>query len=165
MASKKLTARDEIVLAELLHGYSVVEVSKRTGLPLMVCYRSSCKPQLKAEMARRQALIVEKANIDAAYVLKQAAKLHQRCMQEVKPTVEEYPLLGEDGEIQVDEDGNRIFIREVSFSFDSAGAARALDLLAKNKLVKAYDNTQEHKVSVDFVDVLDAARKRVEREK
>ncbi len=165
MAKKELSVKDQIVMDEMLQGYSVAEASRRTGFPLMTCYRAASKPQFKEELKRRQAIITDKAQIDAEYVLRQSAKLHQRCMQELKPSIEDHPSLGPDGEIEVDEDGNKVYIREVTFSFDSTGAARALDLLAKNKLVKAYDNTQIHEVNVDFVDVLEAARKRVEREK
>jgi phage terminase small subunit len=36
--------------------------------------------QLKADRA-------EKVSIDAAYVLRQAVKIHERCMQEVRPAL------------------------------------------------------------------------------
>lgn len=74
----------------------------------------------------------ERLEIDAAYVLRQAVKLHERCMQEIKPKLvwdrEEKEWVHD-----TDEEGNGIYL------FNAAGAAKALELIGKHVDVKAFE--------------------------
>ncbi len=83
---------------------------------------------LQAAMRKRS----EKVEVDAAWVLKQAVKLHRRCMQEIKPK-----LVWDKGEKEwvhdTDEDGNGIYI------FNANGAAKSLELVGKHVDVQAFN--------------------------
>lgn len=68
----------------------------------------------------------EKLAIDAEYVLRQAVKLHERCMQEVAPFTDRK------GDQIRDEDGNPLFV------FNATGAAKALELVGKHVAVGAF---------------------------
>jgi phage terminase small subunit len=78
--------------------------------------------KLIAEAKEKRA---EETGIDAAWVLRQAAKLHKRCMQEVRPK------MSRKGPV-VDENGNQVF------EFNAAGAAKALELVGKHVGVQAF---------------------------
>ncbi|ENG5503788.1 terminase small subunit, partial [Yersinia enterocolitica] len=67
-----------------------------------------------------------RVGIDADYVLRQAVKLHERCMQEVEPITDRR------GEEITDEDGKTIF------GFDAKGAAAALKLVGEHISVQAF---------------------------
>ena len=77
---------------------------------------------VQAGMAKRAA----KVEINADYVLAQAVKLHERCMQEIKPKLDRKggPIL--------DDDGNQVF------EFNASGAAKALELVGKHIGVGAF---------------------------
>ena len=67
----------------------------------------------------------ERLDINADYVLSQAVKLHERCMQEVDPvTVKGTPIKDEEG--------------RTVYKFDSMGAAKALDMVGKHIDVQAF---------------------------
>jgi phage terminase small subunit len=86
---------------------------------------------IKKEIDARLKTIAEKVNIDAAYVLKQAVKIHERCMQEVKPYIKR-------GKHQKTDEGDPIYI------FDAAGATRSLELVGKHIDVGAWKSEAEH---------------------
>jgi phage terminase small subunit len=73
----------------------------------------------------------EVAQVDAAYVLRQAAKLHERCMQEIEPFTDRK------GNHITDEKGRPLYV------FDSSGAARALELVGKHVDVAAFKERSE----------------------
>lgn len=97
--------------------------------------------ELKAERA-------ERVKIDADYVLKQAVKLHERCMQEVRP------FTNMKGEQIHDDDGNPLYV------FDARGAAAALQLVGKHVSVNAFVERVEHTGKVEVVNRVLEARKR-----
>lgn len=70
--------------------------------------------------------------IDANYVLKQAVKLHERCMQEVDP------ILDRRGQQIRDDAGNPLF------EFNAAGAAKALELVGKHVSIQAFREKVDH---------------------
>jgi phage terminase small subunit len=76
--------------------------------------------------------VAEVAVVDAAYVLKQAVKLHERCMQEIEP------WLDRRGAQVRDEQGNPLYV------FNAAGAAKALELVGKHVSVQAFKDKIEH---------------------
>lgn len=82
--------------------------------------------QVAAAVAEAKAKRSEELAIDASYVLRQAVKLHERCMQEVAP------VLDRKGQQVTDEAGNPLF------EFNAAGAAKALELVGKHVAVGAF---------------------------
>lgn len=82
--------------------------------------------QVAAAVTEAKAKRSEELAIDASYVLRQAVKLHERCMQEVAP------VLDRKGQQVTDEAGNPLF------EFNAAGAAKALELVGKHVAVGAF---------------------------
>lgn len=74
----------------------------------------------------------ERTKINAEYVLKQAVKLHERCMQEIEPFTDRK------GEQIRDKDGNPLFV------FNATGAAKALVLVGKHVDVQAFKDKVDH---------------------
>jgi len=70
-------------------------------------------------------VILEECKVDAVYVLNQAVKLHERCMQEVDPV-----MVGREQLTDADE-------RPV-FQFNAQGAAKGLELVGKHVDVQAF---------------------------
>lgn len=69
---------------------------------------------------------MQRVQIDADYVLRQAVKLHERCMQEIEP------ISDRRGEELKDEQGRTIY------NFDAKGAAAALKLVGEHITVQAF---------------------------
>jgi len=74
----------------------------------------------------------ERATIDAAYILTQAVKVHERCMQEIEP------VLNKDGSQQTDDEGRPLYV------FNAKDALKALEILGKHKQIQAFKETIEH---------------------
>jgi len=68
----------------------------------------------------------DRTSIDADYVLRQAVKLHERCMQEVKPKTYS------DGTQIEDDEGNPLF------EFNASGAVSSLKLIGDHVGVQAF---------------------------
>ena len=90
------------------------------------------KTSISEAISKAQAERAERTKIDADYVLKQAVKLHERCMQEVEP------LTGRKGQQIRDDEGNPLFV------FNAAGAAKALELVGKHVNVQAFRDQVGH---------------------
>jgi phage terminase small subunit len=90
------------------------------------------KPDIADAIAEAAAKRAEQAGIDAAYVLRQAVKLHERCMQEVDP------ILDRRGQQIRDDTGNPLF------EFNALGASKALELVGKHVDVQAFKDKIEH---------------------
>jgi len=95
-------------------------------------YQLLQKPEIADAIAAKVAARSERTAIDADYVLRQAVKLHERCMQEVEPFTDRKGL-----QIR-DKDGNPLFV------FNAAGAAKALELVGKHVNVSAFRERVEH---------------------
>jgi phage terminase small subunit len=78
----------------------------------------------------------EEAQIDAAYVLRQAVKLHERCMQEISPVTDRK------GQQVLDEQGRPVF------EFNALGASKALELVGKHVSIQAFKDKIEHSGAV-----------------
>lgn len=74
----------------------------------------------------------EEVEVDATWVLKQAVKLHKRCMQEIKPKMV-WNKEEKEWDHEYDEDGNAIY------QFNATGAGRALELVGKHVDVQAFN--------------------------
>lgn len=98
--------------------------------------------KVRARIAELQAEAMETVKIDAGYVLRQARKLHERCMQELSPVTERV-----DGETvpKYDDEGRQVF------KFDASGAAKALEILGKHVAVQAFSESK--KVTHSFADM------------
>lgn len=94
------------------------------------------KPEIIRGIAEAKAERSEATKIDAAYVLRQAVKLHERCMQEVKP------VRDMKGQQVMDDDGNAVF------AFNTTGAAKALELIGKHIDVSAFEERVRHSGSM-----------------
>lgn len=90
----------------------------------------------------------EKTQIDAEYVLTQAVKLHERCMQEISPFTDKK------GNHVVDDQGRPVYI------FNAAGAAKALELVGKHVKIQAFKENVEVTVT-DRAAMLQRARQRM----
>lgn len=82
-----------------------------------------------SEAAARRA---ERVEIDADYVLRQAVKLHERCMQEISP------ITDRKGDPVRDEAGNPLY------EFNALGASKALELVGKHVAIQAFKDKVEH---------------------
>lgn len=101
------------------------------------------KPHVAARIAELKAERCERTSIDADYVLRQAVKLHERCMQEVKPKVHR------NGDQVEDEEGNPVY------EFNAAGAAKSLELVGKHVNVQAFKDRIEHSGTITHEEMLD----------
>lgn len=90
------------------------------------------KPDIADAIAEAASKRSEQVGIDANYVLRQAVKLHERCMQEVSP------VLDRKGAQVTDDDGHPLF------EFNAMGASKALELVGKHVLVQAFKDKIEH---------------------
>lgn len=77
----------------------------------------------------------ERNDINADYVLRQAVKLHERCMQEVRPKMQ-----GGVQKIEMNEDNDLI----AYYEFNATGAAKALELIGKHVDVQAFRESHNH---------------------
>lgn len=76
----------------------------------------------------------KRLSITADYVLSQAVKLHERCMQEVRPKMVK---VGKEWVQATDEDGCPVF------QFDASAAARSLELVGKHVDIQAFKDKIE----------------------
>ncbi len=118
--------------AAIRAGYSA-RTAMEQGYQLL--RNTSVSAALSEAVARRS----ERAGIDADYVLRQAVKLHERCMQEVSP------ITDRKGEQVKDEAGNPLF------EFNALGASKALELVGKHVAVQAFKDKVEHTGAMTLV--------------
>lgn len=91
--------------------------------------------QVQAAISAAQTKRSEETRIDAAYVLRQAVKLHERCMQEISPVTDRK------GQQVHDEHGSPLF------EFNAMGASKALELVGKHVGVQAFKEQIDHRHS------------------
>lgn len=151
----KLTAKQERFCREYIVDLNATQAAKRAGYssrrPSEQAYQLLQKTTVQARIAELQADALKVVGVNAEYVLRQAQKLHERCMQEISPVMvregrETVPLIDDEG-------------REV-FQFNAAGAAKALEIIGKHIDVQAFSEKHEHKHTgtIENVQVTDADR-------
>ena len=128
--------RVETALAYILSGYD-----NQTLAYLSACKTLGKKPAKNPETSASEILsypnvqafidsvkfeAAQTVNIDAAWVLSQAVKLHNRCMQAEKVTMP-------NGDPMLDEDGEPVY------KFEHAGAAKSLEIVGKHISVRAFE--------------------------
>lgn len=125
-----MTPKQERFVAEYLVDLNATQAAIRAGYSEKTAGaigdENLKKPVIAAAVAAAKLARSEETKIDAAYVLRQAVKLHERCMQEVAPIIDRR------GQQVRDDDGNPLF------EFNAAGAAKALDLVGKHVDVQAF---------------------------
>lgn len=124
-----LTDKQERFCLEYLIDLNATQAAIRAGYSAdtarVIGPENLSKPDIAERIAEMQAERAARTKIDADYVLRQAVKLHERCMQEIDPET----FMGEQ---VVDENGRPIF------KFNSQGAAKALELVGKHVNVQAF---------------------------
>ena len=125
-----LTAKQERFVAEYLIDLCATKAAIRAGYSEKTANRIGpellTKPAVQSAVAQAQTDRSERTKIDADYVLRQAVKLHERCMQEIEPFTDRK------GQQVYDNNGNPLYV------FNAAGAAKALELVGKHVSVQAF---------------------------
>ena len=147
-----LTAKTEVFCREYLIDLNATQAAIRAGYSAKTAYSIGQRLLKNVEITNRIAELQqarqERVRIDADYVLKQAVKLHERCMQEVVPFTDRR------GEQLHDESGRPLFV------FDAKGAAAALALVGKHINVQAFKEQKEisGNLNIGMADSVRAAR-------
>lgn len=134
MADIKLTPKQELFCREYMIDLNAMQAAVRAGYsPSSARNQGSLlldKPEVQNFIAILSAERNSKLTIDAAYVLRQAVLLHERCMQQVKPKTMRNKTVE-------DEDGNTVY------EFDATNALKALELIGKHVSVGAFKERME----------------------
>ncbi|ELI8281142.1 terminase small subunit [Yersinia enterocolitica] len=127
---KQLTPKQELFCREYLKDLNATQAAIRAGYSEKTAQVQSSRLLSNVMVQQRVSELAAERNsrvgIDADYVLRQAVKLHERCMQEVEPITDRR------GEEIIDEDGKTIF------GFDAKGAVAALKLIGEHVTVQAF---------------------------
>lgn len=126
----KLTDKQELFAREFIKDLNATQAAIRAGYSEKTARAIGCenltKPDIQQRIAELNQERMERVQIDADYVLRQAVKLHERCMQEVEPITDRR------GEEITDEQGRTVY------GFDAKGAAAALKLVGEHITVQAF---------------------------
>lgn len=135
MAEQKLTAKQDAFCREYLIDLNATQAAIRAGYSeasARQCgYENMMKPDVQERVAELMAERNKSVRIDAEYVLRQAVKIHERCMQEVEPCTTAK------GEQIKDDDGNPLY------AFDAKAAVAALKLVGDHVGVQAFKQQTE----------------------
>ncbi|HDL7851539.1 TPA: terminase small subunit [Yersinia enterocolitica] len=148
---KQLTPKQELFCREYLKDLNATQAAIRAGYSEKTAQVQSSRLLSNVMVQQRVGELAAERNIrvgiDADYVLRQAVKLHERCMQEVEPITDRR------GEEITDEDGKTIF------GFDAKGAAAALKLVGDHISVQAFkvnvknEHTGPNGGPIQYVDI------------
>lgn len=138
--------RRETALAFIAGGYE-----NQTKAYLSACKKMKREPSKNPETSASEILsypnviefinsvkivVAEEAQIDAAWVLRQAVKVHERCMQ---------------AEAVIDKEGGSTG----EYKFEHSGANKALEIIGKHVNVQAFLDKKEVEVSITHEQWLD----------
>ncbi len=145
----KLTAKQEMFVQEYLVDLNATQAAIRAGYSAktanVIGPENLAKPCIAELIVKAKAERMAEIKIDAAYVLRQAVKLHERCMQQE-------PVKDRDG-------------REIGeYKFEHAGAAKGLEIIGKHVDVKSFDNSVDVNLKGDLASMIEAARKRAAKD-
>lgn len=126
----KLTDKQELFAREYLKDLNATQAAIRAGYSEKTAkemgYENLTKPHIQELIAELNTERMERVQVDADYVLRQAVKLHERCMQEVEPITDRR------GEEVTDEQGRTVY------GFDAKGAVASLKLIGDHITVQAF---------------------------
>lgn len=126
----KLTEKQELFAREFIKDLNATQSAIRAGYSEKSSRNQGARMMANDDILQRIAELnrerLERVQVDADYVLRQAVKLHERCMQEVEPITDRR------GEEITDEQGRTIY------GFDAKGAAAALKLIGDHINVQAF---------------------------
>lgn len=126
----KLTDKQELFAREYLKDLNATQAAIRAGYSensaAVQGFENLRKPNIQQRIDELNSERLERVQIDADYVLRQAVKLHERCMQEVEP------LTDRRGEEVKDDQGRTIY------GFDAKGAVASLKLIGDHITVQAF---------------------------
>lgn len=126
----KLTDKQELFAREYLKDLNATQAAIRAGYSESGARNQAHRMMTNDDILQRITALnadrMQRTEIDADYVLRQAVKLHERCMQEVEP------LTDRRGEEIKDEHGRTVY------GFNAKGAAAALKLVGDHITVQAF---------------------------
>ncbi|MEN8130923.1 MAG: hypothetical protein ABFS45_12170 [Pseudomonadota bacterium] len=128
--TRKLTPKQQKVVDQLLLDPSLKRCSEATGASYDYVRELHTKTHILDALEKGRKRVAERAEVDAAWVLKQQVRVYERCMQDV-------PVL--------DKEGNPTG----EFKFDANGANRALELIGRHRSVSAFKPTDDDGRPVD----------------
>jgi phage terminase small subunit len=128
----KLSEKHKKFVKEYLIDLNATQAAIRAGYSAKTAYSQGQRllkhVEVSAEITKAKQKREEKTEINAEWVLIQAAKMHQKCMQEVPVMVK-----GEDGQM----------VPSGEYKFDSAGAGKALEIVGKHTNIQAFKEKLE----------------------
>lgn len=126
----KLTDKQELFCREYLIDLNATQAAIRAGYSKKTAREIAAQNLAKLNIQKQIQELMSERNernkIDADYVLRQAVKLHERCMQEIDP------LTDRNGEEIKDDNGKAIY------KFNARDAATALKLIGEHVNVQAF---------------------------
>lgn len=129
----ELTEKQEAFCREFMKDLNATQAAKRAGYSDKTAYsigqENLNKPEIQNRLSELKGERNERLQIDADWVLKQAVKVHQRCMQAE-------PVLDRGGNQVMVEDANGNLV--AAYKFEHAGANKALELIGKHVSVGAF---------------------------
>ena len=139
----KLTDKQEMFCKEYIIDLNATQAAIRAGYSEKTAQRMGSenlsKPLIQERIAELMKERTERVQIDADWVLRQAVKVHERCMQQ-EPVIVNGEPTGD-------------------FKFEPAGANKALELVGKHINVQAFlDKSKvEHALTDDFDELMNGA--------
>ena len=131
MAKSKLTDKQALFCQEYLVDLNATQAAIRAGYSKnsaeVIGHENLRKPNLQELITELKDKRSEAVEINAEWVLRQAVKLHERCMQEVTPVTDSK------GNPVIDGEGRAVF------EFNVSGAAKGLELAGRHVNVKAFE--------------------------
>lgn len=127
-----LNHRQEAFCQEYIKDFNITQAAIRAGYKEKNAGASGHeifkKPEIGARIAQLMEARTKRTEIDADWVLNQAVKLHNRCMQ---------------GEPVLDREGNETG----EWRFEHAGASKSLELIGKHVNVQAFNDRQTSEIT------------------
>jgi phage terminase small subunit len=145
--NRKLAPKQQLVVNQLLIDPSLKRCAQVTGLTYNYIRELHTKTHIVQALEEGRKRVAEKAEIDAAWVLKQMVEVFERCMQH-KPVL--------------DKEGNPTG----EYRFDAAGVNRALEQIGKHKSVNAFKETEADRKPIDqkwTVDIVHTTKESYEK--
>jgi phage terminase small subunit len=130
------TAKQQRFIDEYLVDLNATAAAIRAGYSSktarQIASETLAKPYIQEAVAKAKLERSKATKIDAEWVLRQAVDLHLRCMQEIRPAKNPNTR-----RLIKDEEGNQLF------TFNAAGASRALELVGKHVEIGAFKERLE----------------------